>query len=43
MATDLKSKEFEPAVDTGMLEERYRLAAIEREIAAGPSRPKLNH
>jgi hypothetical protein len=39
MATDLRTKEFEAAVDAGVLAERYRLAAIEQEIAAGPSRP----
>jgi hypothetical protein len=26
-------------VDAGVLAERYRLAALEQEIAAGPSRP----
>ena len=39
MATDLRSREFEAAVDAGVLAERYRLAALEQEIAAGPSRP----
>ncbi len=39
MATDLRTKEFEAAVDAGVLAERYRLAALEPEIAAGPSRP----
>jgi hypothetical protein len=39
MATDLRAKEFEAAVDAGVLAERYRLAALEQEIAAGPSRP----
>ncbi len=39
MATDLRTKEFEAAMDAGVLAERYRLAALEQEIAAGPSRP----
>jgi len=39
MAADLRTKEFEGAVDAGVLAERYRLAAIEQEIAGGPSRP----
>jgi hypothetical protein len=32
LAADLRSREFEPAVDPGVLSERYRLAAIEQEI-----------
>jgi hypothetical protein len=39
MAADLRTKEFESAVDAGVLAERYRLAAIEQEISVGPSRP----
>jgi hypothetical protein len=39
MATDLRTKEFEAAADAGVLAERYRLAALEQEIAAGPPRP----
>jgi hypothetical protein len=39
MAADLRTKEFEGAVDAGVLAERYRLAAIEQEIAALLSRP----
>jgi hypothetical protein len=33
-AADLRSREFEAAVDAGVLMERYRLAAIEQEIAS---------
>ncbi|MBZ5726477.1 MAG: hypothetical protein LAP87_15935 [Acidobacteriia bacterium] len=40
MAADLKSKEFESSVDTGVLTERYRLAALEQEIAAPAAKPK---
>jgi hypothetical protein len=36
MATDLRAKEFESAVDADVLAERYRLAALEQEITAGP-------
>jgi hypothetical protein len=36
LATDLRSKEFESSVDADALAERYRLAAIEQEIAAKP-------
>jgi hypothetical protein len=36
MAADLRSKEFESAVDAGGLSERYRLSAIEQEIAGTP-------
>jgi hypothetical protein len=39
MATDLRATEFEGAVDAGVLAERYRLAPLEQEIAAGQSRP----
>ena len=39
MAADLRTREFEGAVDAGVLAERYRLVAIEQEIAARPSRP----
>jgi hypothetical protein len=40
MASDLRGKEFESAVDADGLLERYRLAAIEQEMAAAPARPK---
>jgi hypothetical protein len=36
MATDMRAREFEAAVDAGVLAERYRLAALEQEIAPGP-------
>jgi hypothetical protein len=39
MATDLRATEFEGAVDAAVLAERYRLAPLEQEIAAGQSRP----
>ena len=34
LASDLRTKEFEPSVDADGLAERYRLAAIEQEITA---------
>jgi hypothetical protein len=34
VAADLRAKEFEAAVDAGVLAERYRLDAVEQEIAA---------
>jgi hypothetical protein len=33
VATDLRTKEFEAAVDAGVLAERYRLAALEQGLA----------
>ena len=40
MAADLRAKEFEGAVDAGVLAERYRLAALEQEIAARLTGPR---
>jgi hypothetical protein len=37
LAADLRSKEFEAAVDADGLAERYRLAAIEQEISPRPN------
>src|ERR1019366_811943 len=39
MAADLRTREFEGAVDAGVLAERYRLVATEQEIAVLLSRP----
>jgi hypothetical protein len=38
LAADLRSKEFESTVDSDVLAERYRLPALEQEIAA--AKPK---
>jgi hypothetical protein len=40
IAADLKSKEFEAALDINALMERYQLTAIEKEIAAALSKAK---
>jgi hypothetical protein len=40
LATDLRGKEFEGSVDADSLAERYRLPAIEQEIAAPAAKPK---
>jgi hypothetical protein len=40
LAADLRGKEFEASVDADGLSERYRLAAIEQEIAAPAAKPK---
>ena len=40
LSADLRSKEFENSVDADLLAERYRLAAIEQEMAAPASKPK---
>jgi hypothetical protein len=39
-AADLRTKEFEAAVDVNSLMDRYQLAAIEKEIAASPAKAK---
>jgi hypothetical protein len=40
LAADLRGKEFEGSVDADSLAERYRLPAIEQEIAAPTAKPK---
>jgi hypothetical protein len=39
MAADLKSREFESSLNNDGLLERYRIAAIEQEIATVSSKP----